>query len=89
MNIKGFKDWKILTKILSISIATVTLMIFGVMFYILPYLEKHLMDEKMNATKGVVDVANAVLQNNLAELKEGKKTLQCTEGDRGIEVPRK
>jgi methyl-accepting chemotaxis protein len=75
MKFKSFKDWKILTKILSISIATVTLMILGVLFYIIPYLEKHLMDEKMHATKGVVDVAYAIIQSNLADVKAGKKTL--------------
>jgi methyl-accepting chemotaxis protein len=81
MKFKSFKDWKILTKILSISIATVTLMILGVLFYIIPYLEKHLMDEKMNATKGVVDVAYAVIQSNLADVKSGRRTLQEAQAD--------
>ena len=75
MKIKGFKDWKILTKILSISIATVVLMIVGVLFYVIPYMEKHLMDEKMNATKAVVEVAYAVLESSLVEVKAGKKNL--------------
>ena len=86
MKFKGFKDWKILTKILSISIATVTMMILGVQFYIIPYLEKHLMDEKMNATKGVVEVAYSVLQSKLAEVKTGKSTLQQAQADAQKEI---
>jgi methyl-accepting chemotaxis protein len=81
MKIKGFKDWKILTKILSISIATVVLMILGVMFYILPYMEKSLMNEKMSATKAVVDVAYAVLQSHLVEVKAGKRSLEQAQAD--------
>ena len=54
MKIKSFKNWKILSKILSISITTIVLLVLGVTFYILPYMEKHLMDEKILATKGVV-----------------------------------
>jgi methyl-accepting chemotaxis protein len=86
MKIKGFKDWKILTKILSISIATVVLLILGVMFYVLPYMEKNLMNEKMNATKAVVDVAYSVLQSNLAEVTSGKRTLEEAQADTLVEI---
>jgi len=86
MKIKGFKDWKILTKILSISIATITLMILGVMFYVLPYMEHTLMNEKMSATKGVVDVAYAVLESNLADVKAGKRTLVQAQADAQKEI---
>jgi methyl-accepting chemotaxis protein len=81
MKLKAFKNWKILTKILSISLATVLLMVLGVMFYILPYLGKHLMDEKMSATKGVVDVAYSIIQSNLDEVKKGTKTLEEGQAD--------
>ncbi|GFO60665.1 methyl-accepting chemotaxis protein [Geomonas silvestris] len=81
MKMTGFKDWKILTKILSISIATVTLLILGVLFYVLPYMEKNLMNEKITATKGVVDVAYAVLESNLNDVKQGKRTLAQAQAD--------
>jgi methyl-accepting chemotaxis protein len=86
MKIQAFKDWKILGKILSISVATVVLMVLGVQFYILPYLEKHLMDEKMNATRGVVDVAFAALQSHLADVTAGKRTLKQAQADALKEV---
>ena len=40
MKIKSFKNWKILTKILSISITTIVLLILGVTLYVLPFMEK-------------------------------------------------
>jgi len=81
MKMTGFKDWKILTKILSISIATVTLLILGVLFYVLPYMEKNLMNEKITATKGVVDVAYTVLESNFNDVKQGKRTLAQAQAD--------
>jgi len=81
MKITGFKDWKILSKILSISIATVVLLILGVLFYVLPYMEKNLMNEKITATKGVVDVAYAVLESNFNDVKQGKRTQAQAQAD--------
>jgi len=81
MKISGFKDWKILTKILSISVATIAMMVLGVMFYVLPFMQDKLMDEKMQATKAVVEVAHAVLESNLAAVKAGAKTLEQAQAD--------
>jgi methyl-accepting chemotaxis protein len=81
MKFKSFKDWKILTKIVSISVATVALIVAGVLFYVLPYMEQHLMEEKIAATRGVVELAYAVLQSNLKDVKSGKRTLQEAQKD--------
>ena len=76
MKIKSFKDWKILTKILSISITTIALLILGVMFYILPYMEKQLMNEKILATQGVVDTAASLIESHMQDAKDGKTTVE-------------
>ncbi|MHB8121011.1 MAG: methyl-accepting chemotaxis protein [Desulfuromonadaceae bacterium] len=76
MKIKSFKNWKILTKILSISIATIALLILGVMFYVLPYMEKQLMHEKELATKGVVDVVYSLLEGYEGQVKAGTLPLE-------------
>jgi len=76
MKIKSFKNWKILTKILSISITTIALLILGVMFYVLPYMEKQLMNEKISATKGVVEVASSMITSLQEDVKDGKMTLE-------------
>ncbi len=76
MKIKSFKNWKILTKILSISIATIVLLILGVLFYVLPFMEKHLMAEKIAATKGVVDTALSLVESHMQDAKDGKITVE-------------
>jgi methyl-accepting chemotaxis protein len=75
MKIK-FADWKILTKILSISLTTIVLLVLGVVFYVLPYMEKHLMEEKMIATKGVVDTAQSLIEVHLQQAKSGKVSVE-------------
>ena len=75
MKMKSFKNWKILTKILSISITTIALLILGVMFYVLPYMERQLMAEKISATKGVVETAASLVESHLQDVKDGKVTL--------------
>ncbi|MFH0785284.1 MAG: methyl-accepting chemotaxis protein [Pseudomonadota bacterium] len=75
MKIMSFKNWKILWKILTISITTIILLTLGVMFYILPFMERHLLNEKILATKGVVDTAASLIENYIQEVKEGKLTI--------------
>ncbi len=76
MKMKSFKNWKILTKILSISITTIVLLILGVTFYLLPYMERNLLKEKQLATKGVVDVINALVEGYQVQVKAGTLPLE-------------
>jgi methyl-accepting chemotaxis protein len=76
MKLAKFKDWKILNKILSISIATVLVMILAVVFYVLPSMEKHLMDEKQDATKGQVESAYTLIESYLQDVKDGKLNVE-------------
>ncbi len=76
MKIKGFKNWKILSKILSISITTIVLLILGVLFYVLPFMEKKLMDEKIDATKGVVESAASLIESHMQDARDGKITIE-------------
>ena len=76
MKMTRFKNWKLLWKILSISITTIVLLILGVLFYILPYMEKQLMAEKIQATKGVVETASSLIESYLQETKDKKLSEQ-------------
>jgi len=71
-----FKNWKILNKILSISIATVVTMILAVALYILPTMENRLMDEKKLALKGVMDIVFSLLTSYADDVKTGKLPLE-------------
>ncbi len=75
MRIKSFRNWTILSKILSISITTITLLILGVVFYVLPYMERQLMNEKITATKGVVETASSLIESHIQDAKDGKITV--------------
>ncbi len=75
MKIKKFGDWKITSKILSISITTILVAMVGILFYVLPYMEQRLMNEKVLATKGVVDTAAALIDSHTHDVKEGKITI--------------
>jgi len=76
MKFKTFKDWTILSKILSISISTITLLILGVMFYILPFMANRLLEEKQQATKAVVEVASSIMASLQEDVTDGKITLE-------------
>ena len=76
MKLKSFKNWTILSKILSISISTIAMLVLGVMFYILPYMEHHLMEEKKSATQGVVEVASSIIASLQEDVKNGQITVE-------------
>ena len=46
MMFKKFKDWKIFNKIMSISLATITLIGVGIFFYLVPLFEAKLWEQK-------------------------------------------
>jgi len=69
---KRFRNWKISTKIMGISVFTIAVIISGIMFYLLPLVESKLMDEKKNATKNVVDVAYTLTASMEAKVKSGE-----------------
>jgi methyl-accepting chemotaxis protein len=66
-----FRNWKILAKILSISIVTIVLFMSGILFYFLPLVEKNMMAEKIDATRNVVEVAYKIIEGYQAKVKSG------------------
>ena len=69
---KRFKNWKISTKIMGISVFTIVVIVSGIMFYLLPLVEKKLMDEKKSATKNVVDIAYTLAASMEAKVRSGE-----------------
>ena len=69
---KKFGDWKIATKIMSISVFTIVLVVLGMVFYFVPLMEKKLMEEKKAATKNVVEVAYSLVSSYEARAKSGE-----------------
>jgi len=72
MGLKSFNNWKILNKIISISVITI-IMIFAVsMGVLLPFIEKKLMSEKQASLKNVTDIAEALVKNLDERSKKGE-----------------
>jgi len=69
--VKSFKNWKISTKIMSISVFTIALIISGILFYMLPLVGNKLMEEKKAATKNVVEVACTLIAGLEAKVRTG------------------
>ena len=73
---KSFKNWKISTKIMGISVFTIVLILSGMMFYVLPLMGNKLMEEKKMATKNVVEVATTLIAGLEAKVKTGDLKLE-------------
>ena len=61
---------------MGISVFTIALMVSGILFYLLPLVEKKLLDEKKNATKNVVEVAYTLVASYEAKVKSGELKLE-------------
>ncbi|SNB47072.1 methyl-accepting chemotaxis protein [Geobacter sp. DSM 9736] len=76
MKIRRFRNWGILQKIMSTTLISVLLIVAAAMFYLLPLVEKYLMEEKKQATQQVVEVAYHIIQDYGEKVKTGVLTLE-------------
>ena len=76
MKLKAFRNWTILSKILCISVTTIALVILAMVFYVLPFMERHLFEEKKSATKAVVEVASSIIASLQDDVKSGKISVE-------------
>lgn len=76
MQITRFKNWRIQYKIMSISVISVAVMMTGLLTYLLPLIETRIMNEKKDATRHIVELAMGILEQQEAEVKAGKSTLE-------------
>ena len=86
---KSFKNWKISTKIMGISVFTILIIMSGILFYMLPLMANKLMDEKKAATKYVVEVASTLIagmeaKEKAGELKTEEAQKRALEGVKGL-----
>jgi methyl-accepting chemotaxis protein len=69
--VKSFKNWRIATKIMSISVFTIAVVVAGMLFYIMPLMKEKLMNEKNNALKNVVDITMTLSASYESQVKSG------------------
>lgn len=72
MGLKTFNNWKILNKILSISVVTIILIFAISMGVLIPFIEKKMMSEKQAALENVIGVAETLVKNLDERAKKGE-----------------
>ncbi len=77
MKIKKLKDWGIVYKLLALVVLSLLPIVLFLFVYLLPKIETHLFDEKREATKHIVEVSAAVIENYIAM--EANGTLSSAE----------
>ncbi len=88
MTITRFKNWRIQYKIMSISIISVSVMMIGLFTYLLPLIEGHIIKEKQDGTRHVVELATGILEAQDAEVKAGKATLEHAQAEAAEHISR-
>ncbi len=70
------KDWSISVKIVAISAFTLLVLLLGVIFYALPFMQQKLMAEKRTATRGIIEVAYSIVADYDSLVQKGELTIQ-------------
>ncbi len=70
---KRFKDWSIGTKVMSISVLTIVIILAGMVLYFIPMVKgKKPLDEKKASLRNVTDVVNTLVASHEARVKAGR-----------------
>ncbi len=72
MKIKKFKDLKLLYKIFTVSIATVSLLIGGLFLFIIPVIEESIIQEKKTNLQSVVELVASLVDGYEKQITLGK-----------------
>jgi methyl-accepting chemotaxis protein len=69
-----FRHWGIFQKVMSISVILNVVMVITSLFYLMPLVEKKLMEEKRNAVKDVLDIAYTLIEAYAHKVDNGEMT---------------
>ena len=76
MAMRRFRDWSMGSKILSLFLATVVVILIGVITYFLPMVGSSLMEEKKAMTRNVVDTVYSIVDYYQGKEKSGAMTME-------------
>jgi methyl-accepting chemotaxis protein len=71
MKFKKFKDWTLFNKVFTLVLISATPIVLLIIFYILPTMHFHLMEEREIATHNIVQVGSKVLNNYYEKFNRG------------------
>jgi len=72
--LKAFADWKIFTKIMSISVASILVLGAGVLFYLVPLFEDKIWDQKSIELRSLVSLVEQEIRYEAARVADGEIT---------------
>ncbi|MEF2145423.1 MAG: methyl-accepting chemotaxis protein [Desulfovibrionaceae bacterium] len=72
MHLKRFKDWGLFSKIMTMFVALLLVVLAGVLLYLMPMFERTLMSEKQGAVRDNVDVAWSAVAHFGAKAERGE-----------------
>jgi len=73
---KKFKNWSISTKVMSISILTIVIIVSGMIFYVIPLVKNKLMEEKKIATKDHIEIVYTLLNSYDTRVRAGEMKVE-------------
>jgi methyl-accepting chemotaxis protein len=74
MQLKGYKDWTIFTKIISLSLLTWLVLVLTTVFALSPFIRTLVMQERKDAIRYLVDEASTLLANYQKQVEAGTLT---------------
>ncbi len=74
MRIRKFKDWSLFKKIATISIVTIVLLVGSISFFIIPVVEKNIMDERQAGLENVINLSYSLMEKYNSQVKNGDLT---------------
>lgn len=72
MQVRKYRDWKVLSKVISLILGGTLPLVLLVVFYILPTMRTNLLEQKSQATSNVVDIAYNTLKYYEAKAASGE-----------------
>jgi len=74
MTLKRYKDWRLLSKVMTIPLVSFIIILVSVEFFVVPFVEKKLLEDKENATRQTVEIAYGILEEAARVAKSGRDT---------------
>ncbi len=76
MNFKRFRNWKLFSKIFTITIVNIVLFVLGALFFIMPRIETNIQSERREGIKQVMELAVNAIQKYRVKAEKGDLTLE-------------
>ena len=75
MEIKRYRDWQILSKIMTIPVIAMVVTLVCVEFLVIPFFHREIMEGKEAAVRNVVELGITVIEEHDAQVRAGRMTL--------------